>query len=218
MTTPDELLMAELKQVMTEATASIHDERTAEAKQIVRLLDEQFTKDGYYGSYLFTMTKATDEEFQAMVEGSTETVGDKPDDIGSGQYHGGKVSKVYTFDTHADLVQIVTSPQAMLMTYHLRKQVALIIRTNLPDGRRITACAATGFVVVKADDKVSMLCLDDADPQPKLAFADFDAETIELFHSLWQGHVYPSRMEQDFPETYKEVITKLTAEAEGEDE
>lgn len=218
MSTPDELLMAELQAVMTEATTTIYDERTAEAKQIITMLDDQFTKDGYFGSYLFALTKTTPEEFTEMVNGDAQVVGDRPDDLASGDYTGGKISKLFTFDTHEDLAHIVSEPQSMLMTYYLKKQAGLIIRTNLPDGRRLTACAAPGFVVVKSGDKVSMLCLDDENPDAKLAFADYDDATIELFHNLWQGNLYPRKMEQDYPETFKELIGKLKRDADINDE
>jgi hypothetical protein len=218
MSTPDELLMAELQAVMTEAGTTIFDERTAEAKSIITMLDDQFTKDGYFGSYLFALTKTTEEEYQQMLNGDAQVVGGKPEDLTSGDYTGGKITKLYTFDTHEELAQIVSEPQSMLMTYHIKKQSGLIIRTNLPDGRRLTACAAPGFVVVKSGDNVSILTLDSDDPDPKLAFADYDTETIELFHSLWQGNLYPRTMERDYPETYKEVIGKLKRESGIDDE
>lgn len=225
MKTPDELLMEELASVMDSASKNIDTERREEAIRIISMVSDAWDSEGLLGSYLFAMSIVDPEEAVAMgKDDETKVVDTRPyhDDKDLSDYHGGKISKLYTFDTHDQLCAIIASHESMVMTCALEDPVGLFIRTNPSPTRRLSAFASPQNVVVRitvnGEHTHHIWEVPEQYEQVETVLADLTEDERSLARLLWEGLYFPKRMRKEYPDMFEGIVRDLKRKAGMGDE
>lgn len=217
MKTPDELLMEELASVMDSASKNIDTERREEAVRIVSMVSDAWDSEGLLGSYLFGMSLVEPEEAEAM--GDTKLVDTRPhhDKKDLSDFQGGKISKLYTFDTHDQMCAIIASQESMVMTCALEDPIALFVRTNPSPTRRLTAFASPQNVVIRltvnGEHTHHVWEVVEQYEQLDTVLADLTDDERNLARALWEGLFFPKRMRKEYPDMFEGIVRDLKRKA-----
>lgn len=214
---PDDLLMAELKSIVDNASKDLDEGAKSEAIEVLGMLSSAWEQDEDTNSnfHLFCLT-VHDKDYvdQAKNDPNAQVLGRQiPSDL---EPHavGGKVSHLAHTDNMADLIRGISDEESMLLIAYKESPHGLLVRANYDDGSKFSVMVTPNHVATErksASGNTIAKCYNTEEGKPEDLDTYFEEEQEVLQH-LYRGLVMPYAFRKKYPEAFeamaKEIIAK----------
>lgn len=213
---PDDLLMAELKSIVDNASKDLDEGAKSEAIEVLGMLSSAWDQDEETSNnfHLFCLTvHGKDYVDQAKNDPNATLLSREiPTDLQADAV-GGKVSHLAHTDNMADLVKGISDEESMLLVAYKESPHGLLVRANYDDGSKFSVMVTPQHVATErrsASGSTIAKCYNTEQGKPE-DLDTYSEQEQDVLQHLYRGLVMPYAFRQKYPEAFEAMANEIIA-------
>lgn len=213
---PDDLLMAELKSIVDNASKDLDEGAKSEAIEVLGMLSSAWDQDEETSNnfHLFCLTvHGKDYVDQAKNDPNATLLNREiPTDLQADAV-GGKVSHLAHTDNMADLVKGISDEESMLLVAYKESPHGLLVRANYDDGSKFSVMVTPNHVATErksASGSTIAKCYNTEQGKPE-DLDTYSEQEQDVLQHLYRGLVMPYAFRQKYPEAFEAMANEIMA-------
>lgn len=218
---PDDLLMAELKSIVDNASKDLDEGAKSEAIEVLGMLSSAWEQDEDTNSnfHLFCLTVHDKDYVDQAKNDPNATLLNReiPADLAADSV-GGKVSHLAHTDNMADLVKGISDEESMLLVAYKESPHGLLVRANYDDGSKFSVMVTPQHVATErksASGSTIAKCYKTEEGKPE-DLDTYSEQEQDVLQHLYRGLVMPYAFRQKYPEAFEAMAKEIMVRWEKE--